>query len=210
MNLVVLGSTGKGGRAVLARALERGHRVAVLARSQASADQALAGATVVRGDARDPSAIGEVLQGADAVVQYLGVGGLGDGKPNDLIPDATHVLIAQMQAQGVRRLVCASNMGVPGSRAFLFRYVLVPLLARKLLPILDAKVKMEALLQGCPLEWTAVRLPVLMDKPDKGTLKVDASGRATGYAITTGDAAGFMLDIIQQRQFIGTAVGISN
>ncbi|MFE5475730.1 NAD(P)-dependent oxidoreductase [Nocardia sp. NPDC056541] len=210
MKLVVFGSTGMGGSAVVAKALERGHDVTVLARSATSADKAPHGVRVVRGDALDPAAVERALDGTDAVIQYLGVGGLGDGKPNDLVPDATRVIIEKMRAHGVERLVCASNMGLPGSGAFLFRRVLVPLFARRLPPILDAKVAMEAQLAASELAWTAVRLPALKAVADKGTVKADPSGRATGYSITCGDAADFMLDIIEQRQHLRTAVGVSN
>jgi nucleoside-diphosphate-sugar epimerase len=210
MKLVIFGSTGMGGKAVLAKAIERGYDVTILARSEASAARAPEGTHVVRGDALDRAAIREALKGTDAVVQYLGVGGLGDGRPNDLVPDATRLIVAEMKAQNIQRLVCAGNVGVPGSGAFVFRHILIPLVARKLLPILEAKVKMEALLRDCGLEWTTVRLPALTEKPDKKRLKVSAAGRGTGLSITTGDAGNFMLDIIEKRQFIGAAVAISN
>lgn len=135
---------------------------------------------------------------------------MGDGRPNNLVPDATGLIIAAMKAHGIARLVCASNMGLPGSRAFLFRRILVPLFAPKLPPILDAKVAMEALLRDSGLQWTAVRLPALKENPVKDHVKISAEGYATGYSITTGDAADFMLDIIERRQFVGAAVGISN
>ncbi|MFD4356205.1 NAD(P)H-binding protein [Nocardia sp. NPDC058518] len=86
----------------------------------------------------------------------------------------------------------------------------MPLFARRLPPILDAKVAMEALLEASGLDWTAVRLPALKSVAEKGTVKVDPTGRATGYSITSGDAADFMLDIIEQRQHLRTTVGISN
>lgn len=210
MRIAIFGSTGMAGKAVLASAVGRGHDVTVLARSGAAAAKAPNGTRVVRGDALDPAAVGEALGGADAVVQCLGVGGLGDGRPNDLVPDATRLIVTEMAAQNVQRLVCVSNVGVPGSASFLVRRVLVPLLARKLLPILDAKVEMEAILRASSREWTAVRLPALNEKPRKKTIKVSAEGRSTGFSITTGDAADFMLDIIEKPRFVGATVAISN
>jgi uncharacterized protein YbjT (DUF2867 family) len=79
-----------------------------------------------------------------------------------------------------------------------------------LLPILDAKIKMEAILRASGLDWTAVRLAALTEKPARGALKVSAEGRATGFTITTADAAAFMLDIIETKQFTARAVAISN
>jgi putative NADH-flavin reductase len=207
MKLALFGSTGMMGKAVLAAALARGHDVTILVRSAKASGS---GVRVVVGDARDPKAIRETIKGADAVIQCLGVGGLGDGKPNDLVPDATRLMVEDMKAHGMRRLVCASNIGVPGSGAFFLRWVLVPLFARKLLPILAAKIKMEAILRASGLDWTSVRLAALTEKPARGKLKVSAEGRATGFTITTADAAAFMLDIIEKKQFAAKAVAISN
>lgn len=207
VKLALFGSTGLLGKAVLSEARARGHDVAVLVRSAASSAGSV---RVVVGDARDPKAISETMKGADAIIQCLGVGGMGDGKPNDLVPEATRLIIAEMKAQGMRRLVCASNIGVPGSGALFFRWVLVPLFARKLLPILDAKIRMEAILRESGLDWTAVRLAALNQKPARKKLKVSPEGKTTGYTITTADAAAFMLDIIEKNQFPGKAVAISN
>lgn len=206
MKLAILGSTGMMGKAVLSAALARGHEVTILVRSASSA----AGVRVVIGDALDPKAIRETIKGADAVIQCLGVGGMGDGKPSNIVPEATRLIVDDMKAQGMRRIVCASNIGVPGSGAVFFRWVLVPLFARKLLPILEAKVRMEAILRASTLDWTAVRLAALNEKPARNKLKVSAEGRTTGYTITTADAAGFMLDIIEKKQFAAKAVAISN
>ncbi len=207
MKIALFGSTGMLGKAVLSTARARGHDVSILLRSPKAAS---AGTNVIVGDALDPKAIGETIKGADAIIQCLGVGGMGDGKPNDLVPQATSLIVEGMKAQGIQRLVCASNIGVPGSGAFLFRRVLVPLLARKLLPILDAKIRMEAILRASSLNWTAVRLAALNEKPARNKLKVSPEGRTTGYTITTGDAAAFMLDIIEKNQFAASAVAISN
>ena len=207
VKLALFGSTGLLGKAVLSEARARGHDVAVLVRSAASSAGSV---RVVVGDARDPAAISETTRGADAIIQCLGVGGMGDGKPNDLVPEATRLIVAEMKAKGMRRLVCASNIGVPGSGALFFRWVLVPLFARKLLPILEAKIRMEAILRESGLDWTAVRLAALNQKPARKKLKVSPEGKTTGYTITTADAAAFMLDIIEKNQFPAKAVAISN
>jgi len=207
VKLALFGSTGLLGKAVLSEACARGHDVAVLVRSATSK---AGSARVVVGDARDPKAISETIKGADAIIQCLGVGGMGDGKPNDLVPEATRLIVAEMKAKGMRRLVCASNIGVPGSGALFFRWVLVPLFARKLLPILEAKIRMEIILRESDLDWTSVRLAALNEKPARRKLKVSPEGKATGYTITTADAAAFMLDIIEKKQFAATAVAISN
>lgn len=196
-----------GGKAALAKALQRGHQVTILVRKPVEAP---AGVRVVVGDVRDRVSVREALTGSDAVLQCLGVGGMGDGRPNSLVPDATALILDEMKAANLRRLVCMGNVGVPGSGAYLIRFVVAPLLARKLLPILASKVKMEAILRASGVDWTVVRMPVLTEKPDQKRIKISAVGRAPGMSITTGDAADFMLDIIEKRQFLGAAVSIAN
>lgn len=210
MKVTLFGSTGMGGKAVLRKAVERGHEVTVLMRSSPAAGIVHDKVRVVIGDARDGVAVGKALEGCEAVVQYLGVGGMGDGKPNDLVPEATKVILDEMNRQKIKRIVCASNIGVPGSGAFLFTKVLVPIAARKLIPILKAKVKMETILRASGVDWTAVRLAALNEKPDRGKLRVSDKGITQGYTITTGDAANFMLDIIEKQQHLRAVVAISN
>ncbi|MBL9046593.1 MAG: NAD(P)H-binding protein [Tabrizicola sp.] len=210
MNLALFGATGPSGKAVLAEAQRRGHQVTVLARDPARVSLEQGKVRVVRGDARDPAAVAETLRGADAVVQTLGVGGLGTGKPDDLVPVATRLILDAMRAQGIRRIVCASNIGVPGSGAYFTRFVLVPLIARKLIPIIASKVEMETILRQSDADWTAVRLAALTEKPAKGRLKVSETGKGPGMFLTTADAASFVLDIIENRQFLRQAVAIAN
>jgi putative NADH-flavin reductase len=69
---------------------------------------------------------------------------------------------------------------------------------------------MEAILHASAADWTAVRLPALNEKPDRNTLRVSDKGLMQGWSITTGDAADFMLDIIEKPQHLRKAVAISN
>lgn len=165
---------------------------------------------VVIGDVRDPAAVRATISGSDAVIQCLGVGGLGDGRPNSLVPDATALILEEMKAAGQRRIVCMGNVGVPGSGAEFLRFVIVPLLARKLIPIVASKIQMEAILRASDVDWTVVRLPALTERPDRKHVKVSAKGRAVGLTVTIGDAADFMLDIIENQQFFAAPVSIAN
>ncbi|MBL9052996.1 MAG: NAD(P)H-binding protein, partial [Tabrizicola sp.] len=90
------------------------------------------------------------------------------------------------------------------------RFVLVPLVARKLIPIIASKVEMETVLRQSDADWTAVRLAALTEKPAKGRLKVSETGKGPGMFLTTADAAGFMLDIIEKPAFLRQAVAIAN
>jgi uncharacterized protein YbjT (DUF2867 family) len=115
--------------------------------------------TEVVGDALDPVAVRWALAGADAVLHCVGVVGLGDGRPSTLVSESVRLTVDSMEESGIARLVCLSNIGAGGSGSRLFRRAVVPLALRRLVPIIEDKYRMEAILSASSLDWTAVRLP---------------------------------------------------
>jgi nucleoside-diphosphate-sugar epimerase len=85
------------------------------------------------------------VQGADAVIHCLGIGGKGDGKPTTLISDSVRLVLEAMQSHGVPRIVCMSNVGAGGSGSWFANRFVIPLFLRWLLPIIEDKNRMEAL-----------------------------------------------------------------
>ena len=65
---------------------------------------------------------------------------------------------------------------------------------------------------GRSLGWVWDHSPLIEinEKPDRGKLRASDEGITQGYTITTGDAANFMLDIIEKQQHLRAAVAISN
>jgi putative NADH-flavin reductase len=61
------------------------------------------------------------------------------------------------------------------------------------------------------LDWTAVGVPLLTDKPPTGTYRT-AHGQSVrgGHRITRADAAHFMLRAIEQPETIGKSIAIAN
>ncbi|WP_295014150.1 NAD(P)-dependent oxidoreductase [uncultured Microbacterium sp.] len=67
--IVVIGGTGYAGRHIVQEAVNRGHEVVSVSRSVPS--DPVQGATDVRGNVRDLASLGDVFDGADAVVSAL-------------------------------------------------------------------------------------------------------------------------------------------
>lgn len=213
MRVAVFGGTGLTGKHVIEVALERGHRVTVLARRPEALGEARDRLRVVKGDALDPHAVDRAVAGQDAVIQALGIGGRGNGAPSTLVSDATRVLVGTMEKHGVRRLVCMSNIGAGDSLAempLVVRKLVMPVFFRWLLPIIEDKNRMEPVVTASGLEWTLVRLPAIVERPARGRRRVADSPRAVGYFITAADTAAFLVDQLEDTSCLCRAVCVSN
>lgn len=118
MKIILFGATGYSGRAILAEALQQGYEVTVLVRNASKIQSQHPNLTIVEGDVLDESVVASVLKHQEVVIQCLGIGGKGDGKPSTFISDATKIMIDEMKKQQVHRLIAMSNVGAGNSVAF--------------------------------------------------------------------------------------------
>ncbi len=213
MRVAVFGGSGLTGKHVVRVALERGHTVTALARRPEAMGDAREALHVIHGDALDAGAVARVIGGQDAVIQALGIGGKGDGKASTLVSDATRIIVAAMEKQGVRRLVCMSNVGAGdslGETPLVFRKLLLPVFFRWLVPILEDKNRMEPLVSGSQLDWTLVRLPAILDQPARGRRRLAASAREVGFRITAADTAELLVDQLDDSAWVNRIMCASN
>ena len=111
MRVLIIGASKGIGLETTRQALRAGHQVRALARSAAGMPLSDPNLEKVRGDALKSRDVEAALQGIDVVIQTLGVG-FGDlFRPVRLFSDATRVLIAAMEAQGVKRLISVTGFG---------------------------------------------------------------------------------------------------
>ena len=153
--------------------------------------------------------IAPCIQGTDAVVHCLGIGGKGDGRHTTLISDSVKAVLAAMTMVGVPRLICMSNVGAGDSGSWFANRIVIPIFLSWLLPIIEDKDRMEAALKASTVEWVSVRLPNIVDGPDR-PLRISADGRGIGLSITADSAARFLLAQATDGEFLGQTPSISN
>ena len=209
MKLAVFGATGLTGGLVVAQALEQGHEVVALVRDPARMRPGHPRLHVLGGSPTSPADVERCVRGADAVVHCLGIGGKGDGRPTSLVSDSVRVTLAVMAQHRVPRLVCMSNVGAGGSGTWFANRVVIPLFLRWLLPIIEDKDRMEAALREGAVEWCSVRLPNIVEGPER-PLRVSADGRGLGLSITAASAARFLLAQATSRKLVYSTPSISN
>ena len=209
MRLAVFGATGLTGGLFLAKALEQGHEVTALVRDPSRVSPNHPQLTVLGGGPTVPEDVERCIQGADAVIHCLGIGGKGDGRPTTLVSDSVKVVLAAMAKHGVQRIVCMSNVGAGGSGTWFVNRIVLPLFVRWLLPIIEDKDRMEEALRASSVEWVSVRLPNIVEGPEK-PLRLSKDGRGIGLSVTAASTARFLLQQVGSSEWVRSAPSISN
>lgn len=212
MKIVIFGATGVVGSAITKEALAQGYKVTVLTRDAKRVKITNDNLTVVEGEVTDRGTVRKVLEGQDAVIQSLGIGGKGNGKPTTFVSDANKLIMEEMKRMNVRRLIAISVIGAGDSLYFL------PWIYRKMMPvmmkwfkaIIDDKDRMEPMIENSGLDWTIVRCTTVKNSPSKGHITASMDGKGIKYSITAEDMAKFVVSQLVDDRFKSKAPVISN
>jgi putative NADH-flavin reductase len=205
MKVLVFGASGKTGGLVVERALAMGHEVSVLVRD--ASKFSVAGVNVIAGDATRYDAVLRAVKGQDAVIDTIG--GTTPYKTTQLESTSVRNMIEAMKAEGVRRLIVVSMMGLGESREqapVWYRYLLMTTFLRG---STKDKGAMEELVKTSGLDYVIARPPILKDGAATGNVKVLGTGE-TGHAITRADLAIFLVEQLGSDGYVGRAVTVVN
>lgn len=116
--VLVTGGTGLAGSHLVRNLVSDGYHVRVLTRSATRARNDLPPETdIVEGDVTDPNAIGRAIRGRDVVYHLAAAfreAGIPDSRYHEVHVDATRLLLKAARAEGVRRFIHCSTIGVHG------------------------------------------------------------------------------------------------
>jgi putative NADH-flavin reductase len=202
VQVLIIGASKGIGLETTRQALEAGHTVRAFARSEADIRISDPKLEKVRGNALRSSDVTAAVTGMNTVIQVLGVG-LGDlFRPVHLFSDATRVLVAAMQAQGVKRLICVTGFGAGDSRASINCLQLLPFrffFGRAY----DDKDVQERLIKDSALDWTIARPGVLTNDSRTGRYKaLKEPSQWRNGTISRADVADFLVRQIEDRAYL--------
>ena len=209
MKIVVFGAGGKTGSLVVAKALAAGHAVTVFVHTavHSGAQQDHADVRVISGDAGDPEAVRRAVTGQDAVIDTIG--GKTPYKDTELERAAAKNIVEAMQAEGVRRLIVVSMMGIGESSEqapFWYEHLLMPTFLRG---STKDKTAMESTVQASGLEFVIARPPILSEEPATGSVHI-LPAPTKGHKISREDLAQFLVDQLEDDTHLGQAVVVAN
>lgn len=212
MKVAILGATGIVGSAITKEALSQGYEVTILTRDAKRVKETSSTLTVIEGSVTDRATVKKVLEGQDAVIQSLGIGGKGDGKPTTFVSATNKLVMEEMKRMKVRRLIAISVIGAGDSWKFL------PWIYRKLMPIMmkwfkaiiDDKNRMEPMIERSGLDWTIVRCTTVKESPAKGNITASLDGKGVKFSIAAPDMAKFVVSQLSDNRFMFKTPVISN
>jgi len=208
VKLVVLGGTSGTGRHVVTQALDKGHEVTVLARNRTKAGLDHPRFRVVDGDVRNSQALGEAMRGQDAVISTIGRGM--SFKSENLIAQSVPGILATMQAQGIKRLMFTSAMGV--GESYRDAPVMAKIFFRTLLRGIYAdKAIGDQMIRNSRLEWTIVQPVQLNDGPLTRKYRAGERLPMSGMPqISRADTAHFIVDRLGDPSTFGKTLVLAN
>jgi putative NADH-flavin reductase len=185
----------------MALALSQGHEVSALVRDPSKLNYAERGLRVVKGDARQASAVADTIQGADAVVSALGSG-------DQTVTQFGRNAMAVMERTGTKRIVSlvGASVVIPGD---------VPSMSMSMLRLITRVFGGEMLKDGetharevtaSTLDYTLVRPPRLTDAPASGRIQHGLSLKlGPTSSISRADLASFLLEVAVEGKYIRAA-----
>jgi putative NADH-flavin reductase len=208
LRVLVLGASGGVGQQLLRQGLDRGLALTAQTRSASKLARFRGRVSVGEADPLDAARIAELVRGQDAVVFALGIDTPGR---TTLFSEATRILIAAMEAAGVRRLIAITGVGAGETRGhggLFYDWIIFPFFTRARYA---DKERQEALIEASELDWVIIRPAPFSESRADGPLQVHTRiGRDTVLRrIARAEVATFVLDqlssdrYLRQKPFIG-------
>lgn len=208
-SVLIVGATGGTGRELVTQALDRGYRVTAMARHPPALRINNERLRIIQGDVLDYSSLESAVKGHDAVLCALGHKQF--FRPTRILSEGTINLLRAMNAQGVRRLVCETALGVgssAGRMGLYYTFFVLPII----LPFYFwDKTRQERAIAASLADWVIVRPGALTNGPGRGSYRHGAnvgSFLAT-VRISRADVADFMLNQLTDNTYVKAAPGIS-
>ncbi len=216
MKVLVVGSTGGSGRAVVAQLLAAGHDVTAFSRRKNGLGILSERLRTCGGNAMDPADVERAVSGQDAVVVTLGISEnpvrvrlFGpQHTPLDVRSTGTLNVIRAMQKHAVRRLVVLTSYGVGATRG---RLGLVDRMFFELLlksQIRDTEKQNQHVIES-RLEWVIAQPVHLTDTAEDGMPFLSTEGETGRMQVSRKSVARFLAEAVSNPAFVGRSVAIS-
>lgn len=205
MQIYLLGATGRVGQEILKEALDNGHRVSVLIRSEDNLKIQSDLLTVYEGDALNEADIMKSMAHSDVVISALNT------DKNDVLSKSMPLIIKAMTHYKLSRIVTIGTAGILNDRAEpdIYRFQSSES-KRTTTHAAEDHLAAYLLLEKSNLNWTVVCPTYLPDGDKVGGYRTEVDFIPDdAKEISVGDTASFAYSLLSQDKFIKQRVAIT-
>lgn len=197
--IAIIGGTGKSGQYLVQNLLEKGYSLKLLLRHPENFILQNPFIEVVKGDARDETAIHTLIEGSDLVMSTL-------GQPKgekSIFSDAAKNIISAMNHYGIRRYIVTTGLSVntPFDHKNEKIKMATDWMYKNYPETTTDKQKEYELLQDSNLDWTLVRLPLIHLTEENFPIATNLQD-CKGEGISAADLAEFLVSQIKDSEYI--------
>ncbi|NJK93618.1 MAG: NAD(P)H-binding protein [Bacteroidales bacterium] len=211
--IALFGSTGKAGRVLLKKLLDKGYVVKVLVRNPAKLSFTHSQLSVIQGDVLNMEDVVKAIEKSEVIINVIGHV---KGCPPDLQTRASKNILSGMQQSGITRLINLTGGGVkvesdnPGWIDRMLVFTMKNLLGKSLRNRMVDGDNHVALISKSKADWTIVRAPVLLPGKAKGKTRIGNVGHIPGYSLTFEDLTDQIIRILEEKSFVRQYPYITN
>jgi uncharacterized protein YbjT (DUF2867 family) len=216
MKLLILGSTGRTGRLIVAEALKQGHDINVLIRDKNKHSFNPKSITIFEGLPTSRNDLSGAMWGCEAVISALNISRTSDfpwaklRTPKNFLSESMANTIVTAKQQNINRIITTSAWGVNETKHEL------PLWFRWLIEYSNISwgyiehEAQEELLNRSDLNWTSVRPTILTNYKKERPMKITYSKTPKpSLFISRYNVAQFIIGILQNQQYYKRSLTIS-
>ncbi len=208
MKIIVFGATGKTGQKLVDQALSKNYQVTAFVRTPEKLKQGeQRNLIVVKGDVLNYNQVAAAIENQDIVFCNLGMPA---SDKSYLRTDGTANIIKAMKEKKVSRFVCQTSLGFADTKEVLpwhMKYLIVPFILKN---AFRDHEQQERVIEKSELDWTIVRPGNMTNGKLTGTYKHGFEPtEKIKLKISRNDVSHFMLDQIDNKQYLNKKVGIS-
>lgn len=206
--IAIIGGTGKAGSHIVHKALEHGYQVRMLVRNPKKLTFKDSRVEVVEGNVQNTKDIHELLKGCQIVINTFGQ----PVKENPIYSSVTKEILKVMANLKIERYISVTggSLTIDGDKKSIMNRVgakLFQIFYSDL--ILDRQKEWRILKESNLIKWTLIRLPFIVDSTKTGRIKESLTDMP-GTKITSQDIAAFIIQQIENPQYVKKAPFISN
>lgn len=197
--IAILGGTGKVGRYIAKKALERGFQVRMLVRNPDKLEGSDSRIEIIKGDAQNIDTIRFLLKDCNIVINTLGQ----PVKDLPLYSSITNNVLLIMNEFGIRRYigVTGASLNIRGDNKKLLNKIGAKIFEILFPKMMNDKKKELNILINSDIEWTLVRLPFVIEGSGTGHIKENLTDMA-GTKITNADIAKFIINEVNNKKYV--------